>query len=65
MGTVGFTCVTLLIVLTNYVKRHRTNVTLDMKQDIMWWLNFMEIFNGTMPMVDCHPVSFPVCIDAC
>ena len=23
---------------------HRTNVTLDMKQDIRWWLNFMEIF---------------------
>ena len=25
----------------------------------------MEIFNGTMPMIDCHPVSFPVCTDAC
>ena len=44
---------------------HRTNVTLDMKQDIRWWLNFMEIFNGTMPMIDCRPVSFPVCTDAC
>ena len=42
-----------------------TNVTLDMKQDILWWLNFMEIFKGTMPMIDCRPVSFPVCTDAC
>ena len=24
----------------------------------------MEIFNGTMPMIDCCPVSFPVCTDA-
>ena len=21
----------------------------------------MEIFNGTMPMIDCRPVSLPVC----
>ena len=44
---------------------HRQNVTKDMKQDILWWLNFMEVFNGCMPMVDCRPVSYPVCIDAC
>lgn len=44
---------------------HRTNVTKDMRQDILWWLNFMEVFNGTLAMVDCRPVSFPVCIDAC
>ena len=44
---------------------HRQNATKDMKQDILWWLNFMEVFNGCMPMVDCRPVSYPVCIDAC
>ena len=44
---------------------HRQNVTKDMKEDIFWWLEFMEVFNGCMPMVDCRPVSFPVCIDAC
>ena len=25
----------------------------------------MDILNGTMPMIDCRPVSFPVCTDAC
>ena len=25
----------------------------------------MEVFISCMPMVDCRPVSFPVCIDAC
>ena len=44
---------------------HRKTVTKDMKEDIFWWLEFMEVFNGCMPMVDCRPVSFPVCIDAC
>ena len=39
---------------------HRQN----MKEDIFCWLEFMEVFNGCMPMVDCRPVSFPVCIDA-
>jgi hypothetical protein len=28
---------------------HRTNVTRDMKLDIMWWLRFINIFNGVMP----------------
>ena len=31
---------------------HQTNVTLDMKQDVLWWLNFKEIFKGTMSMID-------------
>ncbi|MEW8545791.1 MAG: reverse transcriptase domain-containing protein, partial [Candidatus Thiodiazotropha sp.] len=43
---------------------HRTLVTKEMKQDIIWWLEFMSIFNGTMKMVDNRPAT-PVSIDAC
>ena len=25
----------------------------------------MEIFNGTLTMIGCRPVSFTVCTDAC
>lgn len=25
----------------------------------------MKVFNGSIPMMDCRPVSFPVCMDAC
>lgn len=43
---------------------HRTYVNKDMKLDIMWWLDFMKVFNGTMQMIDDRmPVS--VSIDAC
>ena len=43
-----------LIDSTNKLRNlwHQTNDTLDMKQDILWWFNFMEIINGTMPMID-------------
>jgi hypothetical protein len=43
---------------------HRTLVTNDMKLDLIWWLHFMHIFNGTMPIVDCRPTT-PITIDAC
>ena len=43
---------------------HRTRVTQDMKRDILWWLSFMQVFNGKMVMVDNRPCA-PVCIDAC
>jgi hypothetical protein len=43
---------------------HRTWITREMKNDVDWWLNFLETFNGTMPMVDIRPAA-PVCIDAC
>jgi hypothetical protein len=43
---------------------HRTRVTVDMRKDIKWWLDFMHLFNGLTPMVDNRPAS-PVCIDAC
>ena len=43
---------------------HRTRVTSAMRQDIHWWIMFMESFNGTMDMVEYRPVT-PVFIDAC
>ena len=43
---------------------HRTRVTNDMREDINWWLQFMDIFNGTVPLVDKRPTT-PVYIDAC
>ena len=43
---------------------HRTRVTLDMKADAAWWLQFMQYFNGKTCMVENRP-SEPVCTDAC
>ncbi|XP_041346993.1 uncharacterized protein LOC121366726 [Gigantopelta aegis] len=43
---------------------HKSRITKDMKGDIMWWIQFMSVFNGTMPMVDQTPAT-PVSIDAC
>lgn len=43
---------------------HRTKVTQDMKEDIVWWLRFLDIFNGTMPMMDGRPGT-SISIDAC
>ena len=43
---------------------HRTRITRDLRQDIDWWLNFMHVFNGRMPMMDNRPIT-PVYIDAC
>lgn len=43
---------------------HRTLVTQDMKKDVLWWLEFLDVFNGTMPMVDTRPGT-SISIDAC
>ena len=43
---------------------HRSLVTMDMKQDIVWWLNFLDVFNGTMPMLDSRPGT-SISIDSC
>jgi len=43
---------------------HRARVTNDMKLDLQWWLSFMRMFNGSVPMVDSRPAT-PVSIDAC
>ncbi|MES9880284.1 MAG: reverse transcriptase domain-containing protein [Sedimenticola sp.] len=43
---------------------HRTRVTVEMKADILWWIHFMDLFNGKMPMVEDRPTT-PVSIDAC
>ena len=43
---------------------HRTYVNTEMKRDIMWWLDFMKVFNGTQQIIDDRaPVS--VSMDAC
>ena len=43
---------------------HRSLVTIDMKKDIIWWLDFMRTFNGIMPMINCRPAT-PIAIDSC
>ena len=55
-----------LIDRSNSLKKpwHRSQVTIEMKKDIFWWLSFMRIFNGTVPMIDCRP-STPCSIDSC
>lgn len=43
---------------------HRTIVTQDMKKDIMWWIDFMYVFNGTMDIIDNRQAT-SVSIDSC
>ena len=43
---------------------HRTRVTADMRADIIWWLGYMDVFNGSVRMLDDRPTT-PVYIDAC
>ena len=43
---------------------HYTRLTRDMILDMDWWLNFMEVFNGCISMLNTSPVT-PLCIDAC
>ncbi|MCK5872999.1 MAG: hypothetical protein KAG26_09245, partial [Methylococcales bacterium] len=43
---------------------HRSRVTKEMRADINWWLDFLRVFNGTMPLVDNRPAT-PISIDAC
>lgn len=34
---------------------HRTRITRDMQADIQWWLQYLDIFNNSMPMVESRP----------
>ena len=43
---------------------HRTRLTQDMRADMVWWINFMQVFNGRTYMVDSRPTA-PLTIDAC
>ena len=43
---------------------HRTRVTQDMREDLEWWIHFLDVFNGLTPMVDSRPV-LPIWADAC
>ena len=36
---------------------HRTRVTQDMKEDIEWWMRFLDVFNGLTAMIDNRPVA--------
>lgn len=43
---------------------HRTRITKPIREDLSWWIQFMEVFNGVVPMVETRPMA-PVSIDAC
>ena len=43
---------------------HRTRMTKHMREDITWWIEFLDVFNGCTPMIDDRPV-LPVWTDAC
>ena len=43
---------------------HRTIVTVEMKKDIQWWINFMRVFNGKTTIVEKRQ-STSVSIDSC
>ena len=55
-----------LIERVNSLKRpsHRTRITRDMRADMHWWIEFLDVWNGTMPMVDNRP-GVPLSTDAC
>lgn len=43
---------------------HRTLVSLDIRQDIVWWFQFMQSFNGKSLLLDKTPIEC-VYTDAC
>ena len=43
---------------------HRTRLTKGIREDISWWLHFMDRFNGSVLMVDSRPAA-ALSIDAC
>ena len=43
---------------------HKIRVNKEVKKDLMWWLHYMSVFNGSVHMVDSRPAA-PVSIDAC
>ena len=34
---------------------HKSRITSEMRADLAWWCNFMEVLNGTTPMIDNRP----------
>ena len=45
-------------------QHHRTRITQCMMLDIRWWLDYVSVFNGSVPILD-YRVYIPVQIDAC
>ena len=43
---------------------HRTILSSDIRQDIMWWSQFMETFNGKATVIDSKPIDCAF-TDAC
>lgn len=43
---------------------HRTLVTQEMRKDISFWLQFLDVFNGTMPMIENRP-GISISTDSC
>ena len=43
---------------------HRTRLTRDMRYDLEWWIRFLGVWNGTMPMLDNQP-GVSLSTDAC
>lgn len=43
---------------------HKVLLSADFKLDLQWWLKFLAIFNGTMPIRDQKPI-IDVEVDAC
>jgi hypothetical protein len=55
-----------MIDLKNTLKGHSDKVLLnpDLFADLVWWLNFMKLFNGKTHILDNKPIS-PLQCDAC
>ena len=55
-----------LIDLCNLLKNNKDRVKLsaEAKKDIMWWHNFISVFNGTAVCIDPDPIT-TVYADAC
>lgn len=43
---------------------HKTRISGELKEDLRWWMDYMGIFNGSLPIRDSRPQS-PVVLDAC
>lgn len=52
------------IIKTIREQGHTAKVNKDVREDIQWWLNYLDGFNGTMGMIEDRACA-PVTIDAC
>lgn len=43
---------------------HKSRVAGELREDLVWWIDFMGHFNGSLPIRDSRPQS-PVVLDAC